>query len=292
VHAKGSFIFLQIWAAGRAVDPSFFEKQDPPLPYVSASDVKLSTMNISPRPLTIPEIRSYIDAYRTAAGNAVDKAGFDGVEIHGANGFLIEQFLKNHTNKRTDEYGGSISGRSKFALEVVDAVVEAVGERKTGIRLSPWNTYQGLLHFLLVIFDVLMMPLTNNAEMSAADSVPTYSYVITELRKRHPDLAFIHAIEPRVDGISEGPTVPSGASNDFIRELWHEKRLITAGGYTRESGIQTADEKGDLIAYGHPFIANVGVHVSFSIGVQVADPDCLLARSADPPAENHSTHYR
>jgi len=152
VHAKGSYIFLQLWAIGRSADMSFIEKQDPPLSYVSASDVKLSTTDISPRPLTIPEIHSYIDAYRTAAGNAVNKAGFDGVEVHGANGFLLEQFLKEFTNKRTDEYGGSISGRSKFVLEVVDAVVEAVGEKKTGIRLSPWNTYMGLLHFRFLIF--------------------------------------------------------------------------------------------------------------------------------------------
>jgi NADPH2 dehydrogenase len=126
VHAKGSFIFLRLWANGRPADPSFLEKQDPPLPYISASDVKLSTYNVSPRPLMIPEIRSYIDAFRTAAGNAVHKAGFDGVEIHGANEYLIEQFLKDITNKRTDEYGGSISGRSKFVLEVVDAGLKSL----------------------------------------------------------------------------------------------------------------------------------------------------------------------
>ena len=137
-----------------------------------------------------------------------------------------------------------------------------------------------------------MLPLANYAEMSATDSVPTYSYVIAELRKRHPGLAYIHAIEPRIEGISEGPTVPNGASNDFIRELWHEKRLITNAGYTRESGMQIANEKGDLIAYGRPFIANVGVHVLFGIGAQVTDPNRSLARSAVPPTEKHSTHYR
>jgi NADPH2 dehydrogenase len=124
--------------------------------------------------------------------------------------------------------------------------------------------------------------------MSAADPVPTYSYVIAELRKHHPDLAYIHAVEPHVGGLSEGPTLPSGASSDFIRELWSEKRLITAGGYTRESGMKTADEKGDLIAYGHPFIANVGVHVLFGIGAQVTI-QTLLARSALPPTERHNT---
>jgi NADPH2 dehydrogenase len=114
--------------------------------------------------------------------------------------------------------------------------------------------------------------------MSAADSAPTYSHIIAELRRRHPDLAFIHVVEPRVDDLSWGPTLPTGASNDFIREVWHEKRLITSDRYTRESGMQTADGKGDLIAYGRPFIANVGfVHILFGIGTQVAHPDHSLA---------------
>jgi NADPH2 dehydrogenase len=115
---------------------------------------------------------------------------------------------------------------------------------------------------------------------------------MAELSRRHPDLAYIHAVEPRLEGLSEGRTLPSGASNDFIRELWHEKRLITAGGYTRESGMQTADEKGDLIAYGRPFIANVGVHVLFGIGLQVANPNYSLARSTVPPTEKHNTYSR
>lgn len=95
-----------------------------------------------PRALTTDEIKEYIPAYVTAAKNAI-RAGFDGVEVHGANGYLIDQFIQDVSNNRTDEYGGSVENRARFALEVVDAVVEAVGAERTGFRLSPWNLYQG-----------------------------------------------------------------------------------------------------------------------------------------------------
>jgi NADPH2 dehydrogenase len=143
VHDKGSFIFLQLWALGRAASPEDLVQEDPTFSYVSASDVKAAKTSIAPRPLTVEEVEKYVKLYATAAANAVHKAGFDGVEIHGANGYLIEQFLKAHTNRRTDQYGGSPENRSRFALEIVDAVVEAVGEKKTAIRLSPWNTFGG-----------------------------------------------------------------------------------------------------------------------------------------------------
>ena len=98
-----------------------------------------------PRALTKDEIKEYIAAYVTAARNAI-RAGFDGVEVHGANGYLPDQFIQDMTNKRTDEYGGSVENRARFVLEVVDAVVEAVGAERTGIRLSPWSSFQGALN--------------------------------------------------------------------------------------------------------------------------------------------------
>jgi len=98
-----------------------------------------------PRTLTKDEIKEYIAAYVTAARNAI-RAGFDGVEVHGANGYLPDQFIQDMTNKRTDEYGGSVENRARFVLEVVDAVVEAVGAERTGIRLSPWSSFQGALN--------------------------------------------------------------------------------------------------------------------------------------------------
>lgn len=97
-----------------------------------------------PLEMTPTEIREYITLFAHAAKNAVDEAGFDGVEVHGANGYLIDQFIQDVSNKRTDEYGGSVEARNRFALEIVDAVVEVVGAEKTGVRLSPWSTFQGV----------------------------------------------------------------------------------------------------------------------------------------------------
>ena len=113
------------------------------LPLVAPSPIALKSQpDAVPRPLTISEIKEYIRLYAEAAKNAVE-AGFDGVEIHGANGYLVDQFIQDVSNQRTDEYGGSVEGRSRFGLEIVDAVVEAIGEERTGIRLSPWGTYNG-----------------------------------------------------------------------------------------------------------------------------------------------------
>ncbi|EMD36593.1 hypothetical protein CERSUDRAFT_115632 [Gelatoporia subvermispora B] len=234
VHARGSYIFLQIWASGRATYLDALEAEDPSLPYISASDVKLSTRPVAPRPLTISEIQDYIRTFADAAKNAVERAGFDGVEVHGANGYLIDQFIQDVTNKRTDEYGGSVENRARFALEIVDAVVEAVGEKKTGIRFSPWADFQ---------------------EVGMDDPVPQFSYIVEQLRDRHPDLAYIHLIEPRAagDGDRESQT---GESNDFLREIWAPRAIISAGGFTRETAIEHAEKTGDLIAFGRAFISN------------------------------------
>ncbi|KAK0473897.1 FMN-linked oxidoreductase [Armillaria novae-zelandiae] len=131
VHAKGSYIFCQLWALGRIADPKVLASKG--LPYVSASDVQLSSETVAPRPLSL---------YAQAAWNAI-RAGFDGVEIHGANGYLLDQFTRDVTNKRTDVYGGSIENRVRFPLEVADAIAEAVGPERVGYRISPWNTATG-----------------------------------------------------------------------------------------------------------------------------------------------------
>lgn len=142
VHANKSYIYLQLWALGRAANPTVL-KNEGNYPFVSASPIGLSDpVTDPPRALTIPEIDEYVGLYAAAAKNAME-AGFDGVEVHGANGYLIDQFLQDVSNKRTDEYGGSIENRSRFGLRVVDAVVKAVGEERTGIRISPFGTYQG-----------------------------------------------------------------------------------------------------------------------------------------------------
>lgn len=133
---------MQLWALGRAAAASELQAEDSSFCVSSSSDVPMTDGDV-PVPLTIPQIKEYVELYATAAANAVHKAGFDGVEIHGANGYLIDQFTQDVTNKRNDEYGGSIENRCRFALEVTHAVVQQVGQAKTGFRMSPYGRFQG-----------------------------------------------------------------------------------------------------------------------------------------------------
>ena len=146
-------MYLQLWAIGRAASVEQLKREDPTFEYVSAGDVPVpreaqveeyGDHAPHPRPLTKGEIAEYVQLYATAARNAVERAGFDGVEIHGANGYLPDQFLKETSNNRTDEYGGSPENNARFVLEVVAAVSEAVGEERVGLRLSPWLTIFGM----------------------------------------------------------------------------------------------------------------------------------------------------
>lgn len=146
VHAKGGFIISQLWHTGRATSSGMRGGKKT----VSSSDLPMSGSYLDgtpcaddpPRPLTVDEIHGLTAEWAAAAKRAVDEAGFDGVEIHGANGYLLDQFLHDNVNKRTDAYGGSIENRAKFVLEVIAAVCEAVGPERVGIRLSPYNYFQ------------------------------------------------------------------------------------------------------------------------------------------------------
>jgi len=143
VHARGSSIFLQLWALGRVANPTVL-KQEGNFDVVAPSPIPLASdkESVTPRELTVPEIKEYVQLYVTAARNAME-AGFDGVEVHAANGYLMDQFLQSMSNERTDEYGGSIQNRLRFPLEVLDAVVKTVGAERTSLRISPWNRFQG-----------------------------------------------------------------------------------------------------------------------------------------------------
>ncbi|PBK63991.1 FMN-linked oxidoreductase [Armillaria solidipes] len=240
VHAKGSFIFCQLWALGRAANPKVLVSKD--LPYVSASDIKLSTATVSPRPLTVEDIQEYVQLYAQAARNAII-AGFDGVEVHGANGYLLDQFTRDVSNNRTDTYGGSLENRARFPLEVVDAVVEAVGPERVGYRISPWNT---------------VSPDKRLSDMKMDDPKPTFTYLASQLKIRQPRLAYLHVVEPRVVGMYDRKDADIGIDeeNDSIRSVWAPKPFISARGYNRLSAIDAAERRGDLIAFGRHFIAN------------------------------------
>ncbi|KAJ7617324.1 hypothetical protein FB45DRAFT_992774 [Roridomyces roridus] len=253
VHAAGSYMFMQLWALGRATEPNQLRKEDPSFPFVSASDIPIESgpNQEIPRPLTVEEIQEYVGLYTQAARNAI-RAGFDGVELHGANGYLIDQFTQDVTNTRTDEYGGSIENRTRFALEVIDAVTKAIGAERTAIRLSPWSKFQA---------------------MGMADPKPTFTYLVSKIKAAHPDFAYIHLVEPRISGSSDdADTYGPMASNHFLKNVWRGKRIILAGGYTRETALDRAEE-GSLIAFGRKFIANPDLPVRLMQGIPLNEPN-------------------
>ena len=196
----------------------------------------MSPSDPTPRPMTVEEIKTYVQWYATAADKAVNRAGFDGVELHFANGYLPDQFLQEVSNQRTDEYGGSIENRARFPLEIIEAVSNAVGKDRVGFRISPWNPWQG---------------------MGMKDPKPTFAYFVSQAKERFPNLAYLHATEGRVAGIEDRDD-DGLASNDFLRKIWGDKVFISAGGYTPQSATETADRLGGLIAFGRHYIANVG----------------------------------
>jgi N-ethylmaleimide reductase len=242
VHAKGGVIFLQLWHVGRVSHSSFQPGGALPVApsAVPIPDLKTGTSDgkavpyETPRPLRTSEIPGVIDAYRQAAKNAL-KAGFDGVEIHGANGYLIEQFLQSHTNLRTDQYGGSIENRTRFLMEVTKAVVEVWGADKVGVRLSPYGVANG---------------------SGEPDPMPLYTHVIKSLNPF--GLAYLHFIEPRSSGAGRAEVnhqnVPSAMV--LFRPIC-KGVLITAGGFTGEAAdAAIAAGHADAIAFGRIFISN------------------------------------
>lgn len=243
VHAKGGVIFLQLWHVGRVSHSSFQPGGVLPVaPSAVAIPPELKTGTAdgkavvyeTPRALETSEIPGVIDAYRQAAKNAL-LAGFDGVEIHGANGYLIEQFLQSHTNLRTDQYGGSIENRSRFLMEVTKAVVEVWGANRVGLRLSPYGVANG---------------------SGEPDPMPLYTHVMQSLNPL--GLAYLHFIEPRSSGAGRAEVnhqnVPSAMV--LFRPIW-KGVLITAGGFTGETAnAAIAGGHADAIAFGRIFISN------------------------------------
>ncbi|KQJ81455.1 putative 12-oxophytodienoate reductase 4 [Brachypodium distachyon] len=236
VHAKGARIFCQLWHVGRV---SSFEFQPGGAAPVSSTERQVgpqvrhdgSLEEFSPpRRLAAEEIPGVVDDFRNAARNAI-QAGFDGVEIHGGNGYLIEQFLKDSANDRTDEYGGILQNRCRFALEVVDAVAKEVGGHRVGIRLSPFMDY-----------------------MDCHDSDPhaLALHLATELNGH--GILYVHMIEPRMALVGGRRVVPHRLRP--YRDAF-KGTFIANGGYDREEGDKAiAEGYADLVSFGRLFLAN------------------------------------
>lgn len=255
VHAAGGLIFLQLWHVGRISHPSMQENDQLPIaPSAIAPPGQLFTYDgmkdfVQPRALETSEIKNVVEYFRLGAENAKN-VGFDGVEIHGANGYLIDQFLEDSTNHRTDQYGGSIENRARLLLEIVDAVTTVWNPNQVGVRQSPGGIFN-----------------------SMADSNPPaiFGYVAEQLGKRN--LAYLHVVEPepnnrdnyQINGETVSPT-------KHLKSLF-KNTVITAQGYDFESGNHVIERgDADLVAFGKLFIANPDLPHRFASNAPLNEP--------------------
>jgi N-ethylmaleimide reductase len=259
VRAKGGYMFSQLWHTGRSshvsmtngatpvsasVDPGYWLD---PAPVISTPDGwKTRSQH---RALEISEIPAIIEDYRKAAQRA-QAAGFDGVELHAANGYLLDQFLQDGSNKRTDAYGGSIENRARFLLEVVEALVSVWGGDRVGVRIGPGGTWNA---------------------MSDSNPMALFGYLAEQLNRF--GLAYLHVIEPRVQGnvvIAEGQ---GAIAAEQLRKIFHGK-IIAAGGFepdTAEEVVENGDA--DLVAFGRYFLANPDLPRRIQLGLPLNEYD-------------------
>ena len=249
VHKKGGRIFLQLWHVGRISHPSL--QPDGALP-VSASAIKPDGETVTyegpksfvtPRALETEEIPEIVKEYASAAKNAIG-AGFDGVEIHAANGYLIDQFLRDGTNKRIDHYGESLVNRMRFLQEVTEAVVEAVGAERIGVRLSPENTFNDI-----------------------KDSAPQKTFNAVAKILSHYGLAYLHVVEG--DFVSGKTTL----NYKEIKENFNGLYMANAGYILERSEKSIESGAADLISFGSLYIANPDLVERFKTGASLNTPD-------------------
>jgi len=247
VHQQGGRIFLQLWHVGRISHPDLLPDGVLPVapsaiaPAGMASTFEGEKPFVTPRALETTEIPEVVEHYRQGAANAL-AAGFDGVEIHSANGYLLDQFLQDNTNQRTDQYGGSIENRTRLLLEVVEAVVGVWGSDRVGVRLAPSGTFN---------------------DMGDSNRVATFSYVVQALNPYN--LAYLHLVEPRADIQPPAPELTS----QYFRSIYNGI-IISAGGHDQQTGeAAIANGEADLIAYGRWFISNPDLPKRFELNADL-----------------------
>ncbi|MBJ9756344.1 alkene reductase [Burkholderia cepacia] len=248
VHAKGGRIFVQLWHVGRI---SHVDLQPGGAAPVAPSAIRAVTKTFvnneftdvsEPRALEISELPGIVNDFRQAAANALT-AGFDGVEIHGANGYLLEQFIKDGANQRTDAYGGSIENRARLLLEVVTAVVTEIGADRTGVRISPVSPANGI---------------------SCSDPQSQYNYIVEQLSAM--GVVYLHVVE----GATGGPRDVAPFDYDALRRRFKQTYLAN-NSYDREfATARLCEGKSDLFAFGRPFISNPDLVERLKTGAPLA----------------------
>jgi N-ethylmaleimide reductase len=252
VHAKGGHIFLQIWHVGRISHTSLQPNDGAPVaPSAIRAKGKTYVNNTftdvsEPRALELGEIQGIIDSFARGAANAVE-AGFDGVEIHGANGYLLEQFARDSTNKRTDAYGGSIENRAKLMLEVSKAVAREIGADKTGIRISPVTP-------------------ANDAAIDS-DAQKLFDYIVDGLSAEK--LIYLHVVE----GATGGPRDVAPFDYAGLRKRFKGTYIGNNGYDLALANKVLAANEADLIAFGKPFISNPDLVERLRTGAPLNEPD-------------------
>ncbi|CCH61127.1 hypothetical protein TBLA_0E00660 [Henningerozyma blattae CBS 6284] len=269
IHNNKSFVWLQLWALGRQAPPSCMARDGLRLDAPSGDlylneEFKKSAqeVGIKQHEMTEADIEQYVEDYITAAKLSIE-AGADGVEIHCANGYLLNQFLDPSSNQRTDRYGGSIENRARFPLEVVDRVIEAIGAHRVGIRFSPYGTY---------------------GSMSGGENpniLAQYAYIIGQLEKRaelqNNRIAYIHLVEPSTTDftLEEGLGEFKDGSNDFAYSIWKGPIIRTGSLALNPKLVKELCEKDDrtLVAFGRYFISNPDIVQRMAKGLPLTQYD-------------------
>ncbi len=254
VHDAGGRIFAQLWHCGR-VSHSDFHDGEPPLSSSAVAATGMAQTPSGPKPrsvpraMTIEEIRSTMRDYRAAAENA-ERAGFDGVELHGANGYLPDQFLRDGVNQRTDEYGGPVENRARFHLEATRELVEVWGASRVGVRLSPSGTF---------------------GDMGDSDRKGTFGYVVRELGKM--GLAYLHIMEAMEGDLKHSEPGYAPIPVSFFRPMTATP-IVTNAGFTKEKAdLYIREGWADAVAFGTLFISNPDLPARFARGAALAEAD-------------------
>ncbi len=252
VHNAGGKIFIQLWHVGRMSHPDFHNGKKPLAPSAINPEAKSFTPDgfkdtVTPKEMTLEEIKKTVQDFKNAAKNAME-AGFDGVEIHSSNGYLLHQFFNATSNTRTDEYGGSKENKAKILFEVIDAIKEVMPENKIGLRLNP------SLH---KVFGMTM----------DEETIPTFDYIVKKLNEY--DLAYLHLSEPFTD-VSDLPFAEPEIAKRY-RPMYNGTLIINTN-FDKEKGNRVIEEgNADLVAFGKPYVSNPDLVERFEQDIELTD---------------------